>query len=126
MEEDDLEGYHYKWLMPYFTDRLNLAEVQQLQSGRRGRGSWAGCWQGRAVKKVYRVDLPGKEATLFAVALTDKVSDECAGDAYIMERIDFRAIKSSPHLPYEIVVKGNSAYARLPSSGSPSASRTCP
>ncbi len=110
MEEDDLEGYHYKWLMPYFTDRLNLAEYNSYNQAVEAVEAGLAAGKG-GVKKVYRVDLPGKEATLFAVALTDKVSDECAGDAYIMERIDFRAIKSSPHLPYEIVVKGNSAYA---------------
>ena len=110
LEEDDLEDYHYKWLMPYFTDRLNLAEYNSYDDAVKAVEAGLAAGKG-GVKKVYRVDLPGKEATLFAVALTDKVSDECAGDAYIMERIDFKDIKSSPHLPYEIVVKGNQAYA---------------
>lgn len=110
LEKDNLEDYHYKWLMPYFTDRLELAEYDSYDQAVQAVEAGLAAGKGGA-KKVYRVDLPGKEATLFAVALTDKVSDECAGDAYIMERIDFRDLKSSAHLPYEIVVKGNGAYA---------------
>jgi hypothetical protein len=110
LKEDDLEDYHYKWLMPYFTDRLELAEYKSYDQAVKGVAAELAAGKG-GVKEVYRVDLPDKEATLFAVALTDKVSDECAGDAYIMDRIDFKDIKSSPHLAYEIVVKGNEAYA---------------
>jgi flavodoxin len=106
----DLEDYHYKWLMPYFTDRLELAKYNSYDQA--VKGVEAALASGKSgVLKVYRVDIPGKEASLFAVSITDKVRDECAGDAYIMERIDFKDIKSSSHLAYEIVVKGNKAYA---------------
>jgi hypothetical protein len=64
------------------------------------------------VKKVYRIDLPGKEATIFGVnMLGNSDTTECAGDKYIMDRIDFKDTKSLGHLPYEIVVKGKNAYA---------------
>ncbi len=54
------------------------------------------------VTKVYRLDIPGKEQTLFGVAMTT----ECSGDAHIMGKIDFREIRSSAHLPYEMLVTG--------------------
>jgi hypothetical protein len=64
------------------------------------------------VTKVYRVDVPGKQESVFGVALkgaaeTDKYMD----DRFIMSEIDFRDIKSTAHLPYEILVSGNKVYA---------------
>ena len=52
--------------------------------------------------KIYRVDIPGKQQTLFGVGLTR----ECSGDKYIMERIDFKDMRQTGHLPYELLVTG--------------------
>ena len=52
--------------------------------------------------KVYRIDIPGKEQTLFGVGLTQ----ECSGDKYIMERIDFKEMRQTGHLPFELLVNG--------------------
>lgn len=52
--------------------------------------------------KVYSIDIPGKEQTLFGVGLTQ----ECSGDKYIMERIDFKDMRQAAHLPYELLVTG--------------------
>lgn len=106
---DQLRDYQYKWLMPYFYDRLEVASYRSYDKAVKGVEAALAAGKGGA-KKVYRVDLPGKEATLFGVAITDKANVECAGDKYIMERIDFRDIKSAGHLPYDIVVKGKYAY----------------
>ena len=103
---DDLRDYHYKWLMPYFSDRLKLASygsydkaVQAVEAGlAAGKGG---------VSKVYRIDIPGKQTTVFGVHMTD----DCSGDKYIMDRIDFKPTKSTGHLPYEMVVKGDTVYA---------------
>lgn len=107
---EQLNDYHYKWLMPYFTDRLELASygshsmaVKKVEEAlAAGKGS---------VSKVYRVDIPGKEATVIGVHMKGKDEDDCSGDKYIMDRIDFKDVKSSGHLPYEIVVVGKNAYA---------------
>lgn len=106
----ELRKYHYKWLMPYFYDRLELAEYPTHDAALKGVA--AGLAAGKAgVNKVWRVDVPGKAASVFGVQITDKAENECAGDKYIMDRIDFKDIKSTGHLPYEIVVKDNKAYA---------------
>ncbi|NOZ37819.1 MAG: hypothetical protein GXP11_07100 [Gammaproteobacteria bacterium] len=105
----DLEDYQYKWLMPYFTDRLELADydsqakaVQTVEANlKAGKGGTA---------EVYRIDLPGQKATVFGVAMKG-TKEECAGDKYIMDSIDFKKIRSTGHLPYEIVVKDGVAYA---------------
>ena len=64
-----------------------------------------------AVNKVYRVDIPGKDTTVIGVHMKGADEDDCSGDKYIMDRIDFKDVKSSGHLPYEIVIVGKNAYA---------------
>ncbi len=109
LSADDLQDYQYKWLMPYFTDRLELAEYDSqdkavstieanLKAGKGGTG------------EVYRIDIPGQKATVFGVAMKG-TPEECAGDKYIMDNIDFKDTRSTGHLPYEIVVKDGVAYA---------------
>ena len=107
---EKLRDYQYKWLMPYFYDRLELASYSSYDAAVKGVEAALAAGKG-GVKKVYRVDLPGKEASLFGVNITDQAKEDCAGDKYIMERIDFKDIKSTGHLPYDIVVKGKKAYA---------------
>ncbi len=105
----ELRKYHYKFLMPYFDDRITLHEYKDhktaldsieaiLKTGKEG------------VKKVYRLDLPGKDETIIGVQLTGP-SGHCSGDEYIMSRIDFKKTKSTGHLPYEIVVAKGKIYA---------------
>ena len=109
LSADDLGDYQYKWLMPYFTDRLELAEydsqdkaVSAIEANlKAGKGGTA---------EVYRIDVPGQKATVFGVAMKG-TPEECAGDKYIMDSIDFKDTRSTGHLPYEIVVKDGVAYA---------------
>jgi len=109
LSADDLGDYQYKWLMPHFTDRLELAEYDNQDKAvsavaanlKAGKGGTA---------EVYRIDVPGQEATVFGVAMKG-TPEECAGDEFIMNEIDFKDTRSTGHLPYEIVVKDGVAYA---------------
>ena len=107
---EQLGDYHYKWLMPYFDDRLELAEYSGHSMAVKAVEEAVTTGKG-AVAKVYRVDIPGQEATVFGVNMKGTDADDCSGDKYFMDRIDFKDLKSSGHLPYEIVVVGNKAYA---------------
>ena len=103
---EKLRKYHYMTMMPYFTDHNKLASsashaaaVQAVEQGlEQGRGGTA---------KVYRVDIPGKEEVLFGVA----VKEGKGSDSTVMGTCDGGEQKHTPHLPYEILVSGNSAYA---------------
>jgi len=107
---EDLRDYQYKWLMPYFDDRLELVDYgnQQiaiekvealLQNNKMG------------VKKVYRIDLSGKEETVIGVSMAGPEGPlDCSGDKYIMKEIDFKKLKSTGHLPYEIVISKGKVY----------------
>ena len=57
--------------------------------------------------KVYRIDLPGGRQTVFGVALTDG----CSSDAFLMKEIDSKPIRSTGHLPYEVLVADADVYA---------------
>jgi hypothetical protein len=107
---EDLRDYQYKWLMPYFDDRLELAEYSSYDAAVKAV-SESLAKNTAGVSTVYRVDLPQKKSSLFGVYISEKSEDECAGDKYIMDSIDFREIKSTGHLPYDIVVTGKKVYA---------------
>jgi hypothetical protein len=102
----DLAGYHYMFGMPYYDEPSEIATfgshdqavavIEKGLAARRGGAS-----------KVYRIDVPGSEQTVFGVALTDG----CGGDAFVMKEIDFKPLRSTPHLPYELLVTGSKVIA---------------
>lgn len=98
--------YHYALGMPYFYNTDPLARYadhktavetveRNLAAGKAG------------VKKVYRIDIPGKEISVFGVAL----ADGNGGDKHVMDIIDFKNPRSTPHLPYELMVQGDQVIA---------------
>lgn len=111
MNDDDLRDYHYMFLMPYFDDPNLLGTAPSHQDMiERIEANLAKNLAG--VSKVYRVDIPGKEETVFGVGLkgngeTEREKD----DAWIMSEIDFKDVRSTAHLPIEIVVSGKKAWA---------------
>ncbi len=106
-----LRDYQYKWLMPYFTDRLELKEFGNQQVALQQVEKALTSANKAGVKKVYRIDIPGKQETVFGVSMAGPGDIDCSGDKYIMDKIDFKKIKSTGHLPYEIVVSKGTAYA---------------
>jgi hypothetical protein len=106
-----LRKYHYMFGMEFFTDPCVLAEYGSYDEAI--KAVEAGLAAGKAgVTKVYRVDVPGKQETVFGVAMKAPTeADKSMDDKYIMSEIDFRDIKSTAHLPYEMLVDGNKVYA---------------
>ncbi|MDH5178389.1 MAG: hypothetical protein OEZ39_17925 [Gammaproteobacteria bacterium] len=105
-----LRKYHYDFLMPYFTDHMNLAEyktqqaaIDYIEKSLQGKNS--------TVKKVYRIDIPGKQETVFGVQFKGKDKDDCSSDDYIMSRVDFENFKATAHLPYEILISKGRVFA---------------
>lgn len=103
----DLRKYHYMFGMEYFDDPSELAEYDSYDEA--VAAVEEGLAQGRGgATKVYRIDIPGKNETVFGVALNDS---GCSGDEYIMSRVDKEEIRSTGHLPYEILVSDGDVYA---------------
>lgn len=113
ISSEDLRKYHYMVGMEYFDDPSELAEYdsqdEAVKAVEAGLASGVG-----GVSKVYRVDIPGKQETVFGVAMTDG----CSGDETIMSRIDHgdNGNHASGYVPYEILVtdgKVEALYARF-------------
>ncbi len=129
MTEKKARKYHYMIGMESFDDKTELGTFPNHEAAI--AAVEAGLAAGReGVTKVYRIDIPGKQESVFGVAMAGKPGkvgkkdgppNEFFGaiptgaseaDAYIMSEIDFKDIKSSAHLPYEMLVSGNTVHAQ--------------
>jgi hypothetical protein len=106
-----LRKYHYMIGMEYFDEPSVLADYGSYEDA--VKAVEAGLAAGKyGVTKVYRIDIPGKQETVFGVAMKGAGEDnKYMDDKYIMSEIDFKDIKSTAHLPYEVLVSGNKVYA---------------
>lgn len=103
--------YHYMMGMEYFDEPDVLAEYASYDEAVKAVDAKLSANR-NGVTKVYRVDVPGKQESLFGVALKGATeADKYMDDRFIMSEIDFRDIKSTAHLPYEVLVSGNKVYA---------------
>jgi uncharacterized protein (DUF302 family) len=113
LTESKLRKYHYMFGMEYFDDidahRLTSHKsydeaVKTIEANlAKGLGG---------VTKVYRIDIPGKQETVFGVSMKMAPGgDKYMTDEYMMHIIDFQTPKSTAHLPYEILVSGKDVYA---------------
>ena len=107
---DDLRKYHYTVMMEYFDDPSVLAEYDSQEEAVQAVEEALAAGKGNTAK-VYRVDVPGNNETIFGVALKGADADDCSGDEFVMSRIDKATPRSTAHLPYELVVSDGTAYA---------------
>lgn len=104
MSADELHGYHYMIGMPYFDDQVELAAYDSYKTAVSKVES--GLNNGKTTKKIYRIDIPGKEETVIGVAILEGDG----ADKAIMGAIDKGALKQTAHLPYEVLISGKKAY----------------
>lgn len=111
MPASQARKYHYMFGMEYFDEPSLLAEYDSQEAAVSAveQGLAAGKY---GVSKVYRVDVPGGKESVFGVAMkATSDADKFMDEKYIMSEIDFRDIKSTAHLPYEVLVSGGKVYA---------------
>jgi hypothetical protein len=112
---EDLRKYHYTVMMEYFDDPSELAEYDSQEEAVKAVEDSLAAGLG-ATAKVWRVDIPGKNETVFGVAMKGKDAEDCSGDEFVMTRVDKASPRSTAHLPYEILVtdgKAEALYARF-------------
>jgi hypothetical protein len=102
----DLKGYHYMMGMEYFDDPVKLGKFETQAAALEAIEAGLAAGRGGA-RKVYRIDVPGSDETVFGVAL----SEGCSSDAFIMKEIDFKPLRSTGHLPYDLVVSGGEVFS---------------
>jgi hypothetical protein len=111
LDADDIAGYHYTFGMEYFDEPYSLAEYdtyeQAVAAVEKGLAAQAG-----GATKVYRIDVPGAKQTIFGVGMSsESTGNKYMDDTFIMTEIDFKDVRSTAHLPYEILVTGSEAEA---------------
>ncbi len=102
--------YHYMVGMEYFDEPDVLAEYASYEEAVQAVDAKLSANK-NGVSKVYRVDIPGKKESLFGVGLKGSGDTKYMDDRFIMSEIDFRDVKSTAHLPYEVLVSNNKVYA---------------
>jgi hypothetical protein len=103
VDKDDLPGYHYKILMPYFTDPDELETFDSFEEGLSVIRKNLAAGKGHTVK-VYEQVFENEKVAVFGVGLLDKED----GEAFFLPVIGEENIAA---MPYEIILQGNEATA---------------
>ena len=106
MSAEAARKYHYMFGMEYFDEPSFLAEYKTHGEAMAAVEKALVAKKG-GVSKVYRIDVPGKDETVFGVGLTK----DCSSDKFVMGHIDFKPVRSTAHLPYEMLVSGRRVFA---------------
>jgi hypothetical protein len=107
--------YRYAFMMPYFHDVDLLKEHADYKTAVATIEKNLAAGAGGTVK-VYRIDLPGKEISVFGVGIPKGAVDgpdkgDKDTDKEILEVVDHQELKHTAYLPYELMVVGNKAIA---------------
>ena len=111
MTAKKLGKYHYMPMMPYFDDPYELgsfdsheAAIAAVESGLAAEGD--------ALTQVYRIDIPGKNQTVFGVGMKATSDDEVDIDeSHQLAIVDFEGYSKVACFPYEILVDGSNVEA---------------
>lgn len=110
MNAADIAGYHYAIGMEYLDDVYILGEFASFEEAK--KAVEAGLESNKSgVKRVYRVEVPGKSQVVYGVLLNTKNSNKDADDSFIMGVLDQGDKNRLGYLPYEILVSNNKVEA---------------
>lgn len=101
MTAEDLREYHYKIMMPYFTDPVELKEFSSFEEGVKTIENNLKSQKG-ATKMVYSLTFSDQKVAVFGIAFLDEEKGEK----------QFLPIIGEDHLaamPYEIIIQGKKA-----------------
>ena len=107
------DRYRYAMFMPYFKDVDVFMEHPDYKTAvdtvEKNLAAGVG-----GTKKVYRIDLPGKQVSVFGIAIPkgdgiDKGNKDT--DKEIIDIVDYGELKHTAYLPYELMVDGNRVIA---------------
>ncbi len=106
-----LHKYHYTFGMEYFDDVYELAKYRSHAAAVKAveahlRNNDVG------VHELYRIDIPGKEETVIGVSMKAPSEDKkYMDDKFQMGIVNFKELKQTAYLPYEVMVTGNRVVA---------------
>ena len=97
----DLKKYHYKMMMPYFTDPIELNEFTSFEEGLKIIEDNLASAKGNT-KLIYKLEYKSEQVAVFGVGL--KNSEK--GEANFLPKIGEAHVAA---LPYEIILQGTQA-----------------
>jgi len=111
MSAKKLGKYHYMMGMQYFDDPSKLGSFDSYEDAiaavEKGLAK-----EGDALTQVYRIDIPGKQQTVFGVGMKKTNEDNADLDSeFQMGVVDFEGCKKRAYFPYEVLVDGNKVEA---------------
>ena len=98
LDTETLMKYHYKIMMPYFTDPVELQTYASFDEGLTHIESMMA--KSGKVKKVYEQIFAAKKVAVFGLALTDSED----GEAHFLPIIGENHLAA---MPYDIILQGN-------------------
>ncbi len=101
VEADDLKRYHYKIMMPYFTDPIELKEFDSFEEGVRTIKNNLEANKGNT-KLVYQLIYTSEKVAVFGIGLQNAED----GESYFLPKI---GEAHAAALPYEIILQGKEA-----------------
>jgi len=113
MTAKKLGKYHYMAMMPYFDDAMKLGSFESHEAAVAAVEKGLGV-EGDALSLVYRIDIPGKNQTVFGVgmrAIDDSKEQINIDEAHQLAIVDFEGYSKVAYFPYEILVDEESAEA---------------
>ena len=118
IEEENLKpgNYRYAMFMPYFNDVDVLNDHKDYKTAVETVEKNLAAGAGGTVK-VYRIDIPGKEISVFGVGIPKGMIDgpENSGnrdtDKEVMDIVDWQDLRHTAYLPYEMMVQGGEVIA---------------
>lgn len=97
IKADKLKNYHYKIMMPYFTDPVTLNEFSSFEEGLKTIENNLTAKKGQTVQ-VYKIVYPNEKVAVFGIGLQNKAE----GEAYFLPIIGEDHIAA---MPYEIILQ---------------------
>ena len=97
----DLQKYHYKMMMPYFDDPVELKEFSSFEEGVKTIEKNLAAKKGNT-KLVYKLKFNSDQVAVYGVALLDKET----GEGVFLPIIDDSHLAA---MPYEIILQGKTA-----------------
>ena len=101
VRSDKLKKYHYKIMMPYFTDPVELTEFNSFEEGLETITKNLEAKKGNTVK-VYKLVYKNQKVAVFGVGLHDAED----GESHFLPKI---GEEHAAALPYEIILQGKEA-----------------
>lgn len=99
VKAEKLKKYHYKVMMPYFTDPVTLAEYNSFDEGLQVIESNISK-SSKNIKLVYKLVYPKEKVAVFGVGLLDVEE----GEPHFLPKIGKTHVAA---LPYEMILQGN-------------------